>query len=99
LVLEARPALRWQRSSLLAEIHGDDSPDSSTGAGVLEVVALADLLGRLVDGVVHLLLVDLADDVERRVRHDDGPGSLGWHEARVGCYPFTRTALLYGSGL
>src|SRR5690606_13760930 len=37
------------------------------GADALEVVALRDLLGGLVDGVVHLLAVDLAHDVEGRV--------------------------------
>ena len=37
--------------------------------GVLEVVALRDLLGGLVQGVVDLLMVDLAHDVERRVGH------------------------------
>src|SRR5918998_6719618 len=36
---------------------------------VLEVVALRDLLGGLVQRVVDLLAVDLADDVERRVGH------------------------------
>ena len=39
------------------------------GADVLEVVALRDLLGGLVEGVVDLLPVDLADDVEGRVGH------------------------------
>ena len=37
--------------------------------GVLEVEALRDLLGRLVQGVVRLLPVDLGDDVERRISH------------------------------
>jgi hypothetical protein len=35
------------------------------GADILEVVALDDLLLGLVEGVVDLHLVDLADDVER----------------------------------
>src|SRR5512145_767509 len=39
-------------------------------AGVLEVEPLADLALGLVDGVVDLLLVELADDVERRVGHE-----------------------------
>src|SRR4051812_24218960 len=39
------------------------------GADALEVVAGRDLLRRLVQGVVDLLPVDLADDVERRVGH------------------------------
>src|SRR5581483_1959522 len=37
------------------------------GASVLEVEALRDLLHRLVERVVHLLPVNLADDVERRI--------------------------------
>ena len=37
------------------------------GSGVLEVEPLSDLPGRLVERVVHLLAVDLAHDVERRV--------------------------------
>jgi hypothetical protein len=40
------------------------------GPGVLEVEPLADLALRLVDRVVDLLLVELADDVERRVGHE-----------------------------
>src|SRR5687768_12259505 len=46
-------------------------------AGVLEVVAVRDLLGRLVEGVVGLLAVELADNVERRVGHDYSWGSRG----------------------
>ncbi|MTB88222.1 hypothetical protein GGQ26_07650 [Aeromicrobium sp. zg-629] len=42
-------------------------------AGVLEVVARRDLLGRLVEGVVGLLAVDLADDVEGGIGHDPHP--------------------------
>src|SRR6185295_18398918 len=38
-------------------------------AGALEVEPLADLFGGLVQGVVDLLPIDLAHDVERRVRH------------------------------
>src|SRR5690606_17170712 len=40
-----------------------------TGAGVPEVEAVRDLLGRLVQGVVHFLTVDLAHPVERRISH------------------------------
>src|SRR5690606_35924140 len=36
--------------------------------GALEVVALLDLLARLVEGVLRLLVVDLADDVKTGVR-------------------------------
>src|SRR3954462_5128088 len=39
------------------------------GVGAAEVEALGELLARLVERVVHLLAVDLADDVERRVGH------------------------------
>ena len=56
------------------------------GAGALEVVALLDLLAGLVEGVVRLLVVDLADDVEGRISHAGessregcrGPGLQTW---------------------
>ena len=50
------------------------------GAGALEVVAGRRLLGGLVQGVVDLLAVDLAHDVERRVSHAAAP-----------CYRLRRT--------
>ena len=41
------------------------SPDQAHGGvNAAEVVALGDLLGALVDGVVHLLAVEAGDDVE-----------------------------------
>ena len=40
-----------------------DQPNA--GVGVLEVEPLPDLLGSLVQGIVHFLTVHLADDVER----------------------------------
>ena len=46
-----------------AQLAGDHGP------GALEVVARGGLLRRLVEGVVDLLPVDLADDVERRIGH------------------------------
>src|SRR5690606_33854219 len=56
-------------------------------ADVAEVVALRDLLGGLVERVVDLLAVDLADDVERRVGHgwsSLGPGTgAGTHRSRA----------------
>src|SRR5438094_3047124 len=45
------------------------------GLGALEVVALVDLLLRLLEGVIDLLLVHLADDVE--ARHVTSPGRPG----------------------
>src|SRR4029079_5572060 len=58
------------------------------GAGALEVVALGDLTGRLAQRVVHLLAVDLAHDVERRVGHDGPPVPIypwRWCCAILGC--------------
>src|SRR5690349_11987832 len=36
------------------------------GSGVLEVEAVGDFAARLIDGIAHLLLVDLRDDIECR---------------------------------
>ena len=61
------------RSSALAEISMPClAGPLDLGAGALEVVALRDLARRLGQGVVDLLAVDLADDVERRVGHGWG---------------------------
>src|SRR6476620_3274790 len=51
-------------------LHLDDlAGEVDGGTDVLEVVARRDLLAGAVDGVGDLLLVELADDVERRVGH------------------------------
>src|SRR5205085_1837139 len=59
------------RLRALVGVRGDlDRVGATAGhgrAGVLEVEPLRDLAARLVDRVVDLLVVDLADDVERRV--------------------------------
>src|SRR5690606_30002803 len=63
------------------------------GVDAPEVVALRDLLGRLVQRVVDLLPVDLADDVERGLRGHGcflllvGPADRGGLQA---CYPSIR---------
>ena len=59
----------FARSSLFALMRMDSPLHSTEASGALEVVALLDLLAGLVQGVVRLLLVDLGDDVERRVSH------------------------------
>src|SRR5659263_125780 len=53
------------------------------GAHALEVVALGDLLGGLVEGVVHLLPVDLADDVERGIGGHGSPSRWCWSRCAV----------------
>ena len=54
------------RSSELARSRSLFAGPPDRGPGALEVEALGDFAGRLVQGVVHLLAVHLGDDVERR---------------------------------
>ena len=76
------------------------------GADALEVVARRHLLGRGVEGVRDLLLVDLADDVERRVGHvlltpgssPDGDGARRFGAPLVACYPSMRVTAGCPSG-
>src|SRR6476661_4197298 len=57
-------------------LHLDDlAGEVDGGSDVLEVVARRDLLAGAVDRVGDLLLVELADDVERRVGHRWGPSA------------------------
>ena len=69
-----------QRSSRVGLDDDRLAGPGDLGAGALEVVAGRRLLGGLVQGVVDLLAVDLAHDVERRVSH-----------ARAPCYRLRRT--------
>src|SRR6478735_4212597 len=63
-------------------LHLDDlAGEVDGGADVLEVVAGRDLLAGAVDRVRDLLLVELADDVERGVGHRWGPSGCCW----LGC--------------
>src|SRR5690606_8253305 len=68
-------------SRSLLGVRGDLDPPLAApgdrGAGVLEVVSRRDLLGRLVEGVVGLLAVDLADDVEGGIGHGPHPKAIG----------------------
>jgi hypothetical protein len=74
-VLEGDPALDELRledvedgeDALLGVRDHDDllAAPRDRGTDVLEVVALGHLLDRLVEGVVDLLTIDLADDVHR----------------------------------
>src|SRR5690606_22775715 len=59
------------------------------GVGAAEVVALADLLARLVDGVVRFLAVDLTDDVEAAVGHSANLPE-GSRDASMSCQPCSR---------
>src|ERR1022692_489479 len=58
-----------------ANLHGVIAGPADGRAHIAEIETGADLLGRLVERVVHLLTVDLADDVETAVRHhNSNPG-------------------------
>ena len=112
------PGLKTSRTALAALLGvgldlDDLAGELDGGADVLEVVARRDLLGGAVDGVGDLLLVELADDVERASamvasflgpsRAVAGVGRLPVSIRGCPCYPSMRTRQVAraanGSGL